>query len=44
MGRVIEYCLREHAQIAKNHFDFMHERFTMEAIHILKKLIRGLES
>ena len=37
--RVIEYCLREHAKIAENQFGFMPGRSTMEAIHILRKLI-----
>ena len=37
--RVIEHRLREHAKIAKNQFGFMLGRSTMEAIHILRRLI-----
>ena len=37
--RVIEHRLREHAKIAKNQFCFMLGRSTMEAIHILRRLI-----
>ena len=37
--RVIEHRLREHTKIAENQFDFMLGRSTMEAIHILRKLI-----
>ena len=37
--RVIERRLREHAKIAENQFGFMPRRFTMEMIHILRKLI-----
>ena len=37
--RVIEHRLREQAKIAKNQFGFMLERSTMEAIHILRRLI-----
>ena len=36
---VIEYRLREHAKIAENQFGFMLGRSTMEAIHILRRLI-----
>ena len=39
--KVIEYCLREHAKIAKNQFGFMPGRSTMEAIHILRRLIES---
>ena len=37
--RVIEHRLREHAKIAENQFSFMPGRSTMEAIHILRRLI-----
>ena len=37
--RVIEHHLREHAKITENQFGFMPGRSTMEAIHILRKLI-----
>ena len=37
--RFIKHCLREHAKIAKNQFGFMPGRSTMEAIHILRRLI-----
>ena len=39
--KVIEHNLREHAKIAKNQFGFMLERSTMEAIHILRRLIES---
>ena len=37
--KVIEHRLREHAKIAENQFGFMIGRSTMEAIHILQRLI-----
>ena len=37
--RVIEHRLREHAKIAENQFGFILGRSTMEAIHILQRLI-----
>ena len=37
--RVIEHRLREHTKIAKNQFDFMPERYIMEVIYILRRLI-----
>ena len=37
--RVIEHRLREHAKIAENQFGFIPERSTIEAIHILLRLI-----
>ena len=42
---IIEHCLRHHAKIAKNQFGFMLGRSTIEAIHLLQRLIeRSKES
>ena len=38
--RVIEHPLREHAKIAKNQFGFILGRSTMEAIQILRRIIK----
>ena len=38
--RVIEHHLREHVKITENQFGFMPRRSTMEAIHILRRLIK----
>ena len=38
-GRVIEQMLRHETTILENQFGFMHERSTMEAIYLLRRLM-----